>query len=74
MTIKDSSGSEKARLNFLGNDNLSIVEKAEQVDEFDLSKVKLTKQFKLINPLPKMKSVPATPEFFDIAGGYITYN
>jgi hypothetical protein len=21
-----------------------------------------------------MKSVPATPEFFDIAGGYITYN
>ena len=72
VTIK--SGSEKARLNFLGNDNLKIIDKLESTDEFDLSKVKLSKQFKLINPLPKMKSVPATPEFFDIAGGYITYN
>lgn len=74
VTIRDASNPEKARLNFLGNDNLTIVERAEDAEEFDLSKVKLSKQFKLINPLPKMKSVPATPEFFDIAGGYITYN
>ena len=74
VTIRDASNPEKARLNFLGNDNLTIVERAEDAEEFDLSKVKLSKQFKLINPLPKMKSVPDTPEFFDIAGGYITYN
>jgi len=65
---------EKARLNFLGNENLKIVEKGDDTtNEFDLSKVKLSKQFKLIDPLPKMKSVPATPEFFDLAGAYITY-
>lgn len=73
MSIADSAATEKARLNFLGNDNLKIVQKGEDVDEFDLSKVKLSKQFKLIDPLPKMKSVPATPEFFDLAGAYITY-
>ena len=27
----------------------------------------------MINPLPKLRSVPATPQFFDMAGGYITY-
>ena len=69
----DSTGGEKARLNFLGNDNLKITEKGDEVEDFDLSKVKLSKQFKLIDPLPKMKSVPATPEFFDLAGAYITY-
>lgn len=58
----------------MGTDNLQIVDKPEDAEEFEISKVKLSKQFKLINPLPKMKSVPATPEFFDIAGGYITYN
>lgn len=73
VTIKDNN-SDKARLNFLGNGNLNITDRADKGEEFDLSKVKLSKQFKLINPLPKMKSVPATPEFFDIAGGYITYN
>jgi len=73
VSIMDTS-SEKARLNFLGNDNLKIVEKGEDaINEFDLSKVKLSKQFKLIDPLPKMKSVSATPEFFDLAGAYITY-
>ena len=73
VVIKDKGSSGNARLNFLGNDNLNIVSSPD-TEDFDLSKVKLSKQFKLVNPLPKMKSVPATPEFFDIAGGYITYN
>lgn len=43
VSIMDTS-SEKARLNFLGNDNLKIVEKGEDaINEFDLSKVKLSK-------------------------------
>lgn len=42
-------------------------------DDFDISKIKLSKQYKLINPLPNLKSVPATPQFFDIAGGYVSY-
>ena len=43
VSIMDKS-SEKARLNFLGNDNLKIVEKGEDtINEFDLSKVKLSK-------------------------------
>jgi hypothetical protein len=37
----------------------------------DLSKVKINKQFKLVSGLPKLKSVPATPQFFDMAGGCI---
>lgn len=73
VSIKDSGEGQKARLNFLGNDNLKIVAKGDEGDDFDLSKVKLSKQFKLIDPLPKMKSVSATPEFFDLAGAYITY-
>jgi len=38
-----------------------------------MSKMKISKQFKLINPLPKLQSVQATPQFFDMAGGYIIY-
>ena len=36
-----------------------------------VDKVKINKQFKLVDPLPKFQSVPATPQFFDLAGGYI---
>lgn len=39
----------------------------------EVQKVKINKQFKLINPVPRLLSVPATPQFFDIAGGYIEY-
>lgn len=39
----------------------------------DMSKMKISKQFKLINPLPKLQSVQATPQFFDMAGGYVVY-
>lgn len=39
----------------------------------DLEKLKISKQFKLINPLPKFQSVPATPQFFDLAGAHVAY-
>ena len=41
--------------------------------QLDLSKVKINKQFKLVSCLPKLKSVPATPQFFDMALGCIEY-
>jgi hypothetical protein len=39
----------------------------------EIEKLKITKQFKLVNPVPKFQSVPATPQFFDIAGTYLEY-
>jgi hypothetical protein len=39
----------------------------------DISKMKINKQFKIINTIPKLRSVPATPQYFDMAGGYISY-
>jgi len=39
----------------------------------DVEKLKLSKQFKLINPVPKFQSVPATPQFFDLASCYFNY-
>ena len=39
----------------------------------EIDKLKLSKQFKLINPVPKFQSVPATPQFFDLAGTYVDY-
>ena len=63
-------GDSKAHLNFLEAQNLLIQPAEEQLD---LSKVKISKQFKLASALPKLKSVPATPQFFDMAGGYIQY-
>jgi hypothetical protein len=59
-------------LNFLETGNLEVKDNAEG-SQFELSKVKLSKQFKLISALPKLKSVPATPQFFDMAGGFIQY-
>ena len=63
---------QRALLNFLETGNLQIQPIGEG-QEFELSKVKLSKQFKLISALPKLQSVPATPQFFDMAGGYIQY-
>ena len=59
-------------MNFLETGNLEVKDNAEG-SQFELSKVKLSKQFKLISALPKLKSVPATPQFFDMAGGFIQY-
>jgi hypothetical protein len=39
----------------------------------EIEKLKISKQFKLVNPVPKFQSVPATPQFFDIAGTYLDY-
>ena len=38
-----------------------------------MDKLKISKTFKLVNPVPKFQSVPALPEFFDLAGAYIEY-
>lgn len=62
-------GNDQALINFL-EAGLSIDNKQE-LDQVDISKLKVNKQYKLINPLPKLKSVAATPQFFDMAGGYI---
>ena len=65
-------GEQKALLNVLENaGSLQITDQAE--DSAAASKVKVTKQVKLVNYLPKLKSVPATPQFFDMAGGYVQY-
>ena len=67
-------GKDKAILNFLDDaNNLSLTDKDGKSEDLDMSKMKISKQFKLINPLPKLQSVQATPQFFDMAGGYITY-
>ena len=39
----------------------------------EVDKLKVSKQFKLINPVPRFQSIPATPQFFDVAGTYIEY-
>ena len=66
----------KGHLNILDAETNFKVEPKDEEDEsttIDLTKVKINKQFKLVNSLPKLKSVPATPQFFDMAGGYIMY-
>ncbi len=39
----------------------------------EVEKLKISKQFKLVNPVPKFQSVPATPHLFDLAGGHLAY-
>jgi hypothetical protein len=51
--------------------NIDTIGMAQKV--VDVEKLKLTKQFKLVNPVPKFQSVPATPQFFDLASGFIDY-
>ena len=64
-------------LNFLGSeDALTIGGRGEDDDatkDFEISRMKLSKQFKLIEPIPKLQSVPANPQFFDMAGGFLNY-
>mmetsp|Transcript_35574 Transcript_35574/g.54370 ORF Transcript_35574/g.54370 Transcript_35574/m.54370 type:complete len:197 (-) Transcript_35574:17-607(-) len=63
-----------ALLNVLREGAESVkISQADGSQQVDLSKVKLNKQFKLMNPLPKLRSVPATPHLFEMAGAYITY-
>ena len=60
-------------LDFLDNagSNITFVDTGKKAVEID--KIKISKQFKLVNPVPKFQSVPATPQFFDLAGTYVGY-
>lgn len=51
----------------------NIKSQAMAVKAVDVDKLKLSKQFTLVNPVPKFQSVPATPQFFDLAGVYLDY-
>jgi len=63
----------KASLNVLEDEESLKITKVEDDSAFDISKVKINKQFKLVSTLPKLRSVPANPQVFDMAGGYVTY-
>ncbi len=66
------------RLDFLDNgsqpgSNVAFVETLNGRKAFEVEKVKISKTFKLVNPEPKFQSVPATPQFIDLAGAHLTY-
>jgi hypothetical protein len=48
---------------------MKIIEQENASEELQ----KLVKQVKLVNPVPKFQAVPATPQFFDIAGAHLSY-
>jgi hypothetical protein len=69
---------EGERLDFLDSEgkNVLLNEKTEndwKQSSEQFQNIKISKQFKLVNPLPKFQSVPATPQFFDLAGAYVKY-
>ncbi len=53
------------RLDFLDQahpgSNVAFVETIGGKKAVEIDKVKISKQFKLVNPVPKFQSVPATP-------------
>jgi hypothetical protein len=66
------------RLDFLENTqqpggNVAFVDTLGGVKAFEVDKVKISKTFKLVNPVPKFQSVPATPQFIDLAGTHLSY-
>ncbi|CDW82493.1 signal recognition particle 68 kda protein [Stylonychia lemnae] len=63
------------RLDFLESQgkNLVISSTLGERKAIEVDKLKISKQFKLLNPVPKFQSVPATPQFFDLAGTYVAY-
>ena len=63
------------RLDYLENNgnNLVITNTVGDKKAIEVDKLKISKTFKLVNPVPKFQSVPATPQFFDMAGQYLTY-
>ena len=54
--------------NSIGFENL---DKASASEPFD--KLKWNKALKIVNPIPKFQSVPATAHLFDLAGGMVDY-
>ena len=66
------------RVDFLENQGQNVQfhydENSNQLSKvLDADKLKIGKQFKFVNPLPKFQSVPAAPQFFDMAGAHIQY-
>jgi len=63
------------KLDFLENQgqNIQFTDTFDGKSAVELDKLKISKNFKLVNPIPKFQSVPATPQFFDLAGAYISY-
>lgn len=64
---------EGERLDFLEQQGKNIKFQNIIQNEANIENIKISKHFKLVNPLPKFQSVPATPQFFDLAGAYIEY-
>ena len=48
-------------MDFLEHQNVSIVETVGSKKTIEVDKLKISKQFKFVNPIPKFQSVPATP-------------
>jgi len=63
------------RLDFLEQQpvNIQFVEPLGGKKAVEIEKLKISKQFKLVNPVPKFQSVPATPHVFDLAGDQLSY-
>ena len=53
--------------------NIQFVEPLGGGKAIEIEKLKISKQFKLVNPVPKFQSVPATPHLFDLAGAHVEY-
>jgi hypothetical protein len=53
--------------------NIQFVEPLGGKKAVEIEKLKISKQFKLVNPVPKFQSVPATPHLFDLAGDQLSY-
>jgi hypothetical protein len=53
--------------------NIQFVEPLGGKKAVEIDKLKISKQFKLVNPVPKFQSVPATPHLFDLAGDQLSY-
>ena len=61
------------RLDFLdvSGKNLAIQNSESDKKAIEVDKLKISKTFKLVNPVPKFQSVPATPQFFDLAAAHL---
>lgn len=47
--------------------------RANEGGNYDMGKVKINKHFPLVSLIPKLSSVSATPQFFDMAMHHIEY-
>jgi len=61
------------QFDFLDQEGRNIETKTMATKAVDVEKLKLSKVLKLVDPVPKFQSVPATPQFFDLASSYVEY-